>query len=186
MSCRPCFGAVVVLLGVAAISAAALVGWSDPMSAGTSASDSPAAAEQDAAPPAPQSGESKGVAAAAIPPVPWRTDLTAALAESAHSGEPLLVDFAAAWCPPCRLMDEKTWSDPTVRKAVTADVIPVKLDVGNAAAQAASDDYDVAYLPTLLLLNPAGEEVARTGFVDAAGLLEFLDENRAAATASDR
>ncbi|MFH5804721.1 thioredoxin family protein [Alienimonas sp. DA493] len=173
---RPCLGAAVAVLGVAAIAAAGFVGWSDPLSAGPSAG----------APAVSPSAVGKRTETVLSSQVPWRTDLTAALAESARSGEPVLVDFAAAWCPPCQLLEEKTWPAPAVRAVFADGVIPVNLDLDDAAAQAASETYDVAYLPTLLLLDSEGEEVARTGYIDAAGLVEFFDEHKAAATAPGR
>src|SRR5690606_7706577 len=45
--------------------------------------------------------------------VRWHHTLDAALKESESTGKPIFVDFYATWCPPCHMMNDKTFPDPT-------------------------------------------------------------------------
>ena len=86
-------------------------------------------------------------------PIPNTTDDTFA-AEVLETEGPVLVDFTAAWCPPCRVM-EPILSDLAAERA---DLRVVRLDVD--ANQATAARYGVLSMPTFLLFR-AGEPVLK-------------------------
>jgi thioredoxin 1 len=68
-------------------------------------------------------------------------------AEVLESGTPVLVDFTAAWCPPCRAMN------PILEEVAAAreDLRIVKVDVDDNQAVAAQ--YGVMSMPTFMLFR---------------------------------
>lgn len=72
-----------------------------------------------------------------------------------QSDKPVLVDFWAEWCAPCRMLG------PTIdaiaeQFSETAGVVKVNVDDNTATAQR----YGIKGIPTLILFN-AGKEVER-------------------------
>ena len=85
--------------------------------------------------------------------IPTVTD-DAFAAEVLESGTPVLVDFTAAWCPPCRVM-----------KPVLAELARERDDVGIVALDVDADqrtaaEYGVLSMPTFILFKD-GREVQR-------------------------
>ncbi|MGE3473207.1 MAG: thioredoxin family protein [Vicinamibacterales bacterium] len=105
--------------------------------------------------------------------IEWRTDYRAALAESARSGRPVLVDFSASWCPPCIAMKHDTWTAADVASRVNASFIPLMVDVDHDPAT--SSHFGIEAIPTILLVDARGEVIRRAGFLPASGMLRFLD-----------
>jgi thioredoxin 2 len=89
-------------------------------------------------------------------PLPWVVEATAeTYDEELRASVPVLVDFWAAWCGPCRMVTpvvEKLAAEFAGRMKV------VKLDVDAAPSIAAR--YDVQGIP-LLVLHRDGKEIAR-------------------------
>lgn len=85
--------------------------------------------------------------------IPTVTDAAFA-AEVLASEQPVLVDFTAAWCPPCRVMK------PVLAElaAERDDLRVVQLDVD--ADQRTAAEYGVLSMPTFILFRD-GREVGR-------------------------
>lgn len=111
----------------------------------------------------------------AVPPpsaIAWSTALDAALAESARSGRPVLVDFAADWCPPCITMKHDVWPDPEVAAAVSNGYVPLLIDVDKRPDLAAR--YEVVGIPNVMVLDAQGRIVAQASFLNADAMARFL------------
>ncbi|WP_396626138.1 thioredoxin family protein [Luteitalea sp.] len=106
--------------------------------------------------------------------IAWRTDHAAALAESARTGKPVLVDFAAGWCPPCVTMNHEVWPDPEVAALVARDYVPLKVDID--AHPDLADRYEVAGIPSVIVVNASGRVLRKASFLDAGGIRQFLSE----------
>jgi thiol:disulfide interchange protein DsbD len=102
-------------------------------------------------------------------------------ADVARAGRPAVIDFSAAWCLPCRELDEKTFSDPRVREALERRAL-FKADMTRSASPevvALSDKYAILGVPTLVFLDAAGRErqdVRLVGFESAEDFLKRLEK----------
>lgn len=108
--------------------------------------------------------------------IAWQTSLDDALALAKQSGKPLMVDFYADWCPPCKLLDQQTWPDPAVAQEAQ-NVISVKVDVD--ANPNAARNYRIGPIPTILWLDSNGGEKGRiTGFIGPQEMLGLMQQYR--------
>jgi len=105
--------------------------------------------------------------------VRWETDIEKAGKLSREQKKPLLIDFSADWCGPCRLMEKETFPSPAVQELLRR-VIPVRLDIDRDPPLARV--YQVESIPRILLLPPGGAEpkMDLLGFQDARGFAKEL------------
>jgi protein disulfide-isomerase len=100
--------------------------------------------------------------------------LESALAESAKTGKPILVDFTASWCPPCKVMKHEVWPDAQVAKAANDGYVPLLVDVDDPRNAAVAERYGIRGIPTVLVLDGKGK-VLRTGaYMSKDDMLGFL------------
>lgn len=112
----------------------------------------------------------------------WQ-DRSDAAAAAARLGKPVLYDFTAAWCAPCKLLD-KDWADAAVANRVNAAFVPVRVidrvrEDGRNAPDVAElqQRYEVSVFPTLVVATPDGRLVAkREGYRNTEALMAFLAE----------
>jgi len=110
-------------------------------------------------------------------PIAWTAFSDDALARAVAAGRPVLIDFEAAWCLPCREMERTTFRDPAVVRAAAA-FAAFKVDVteSDERAEGLMGRFKVAGVPTYVLLGPDGRERQRfVGFVKVEDMLRGLD-----------
>lgn len=88
----------------------------------------------------------------------------------ANSTKPVLVDFYATWCGPCRILGP-------ILEQLAGELDDIEFVKFNADSGQTPDDYDVTSLPTLVLLDK-GQEVARLeGLLPKPKLVEWIKNN---------
>lgn len=105
--------------------------------------------------------------------VVWLNDWKGARELAQREMRPILLDFAADWCAPCRAMDERFWPDPEVR-ALTDRFVRVRVDFDSQTML--RNKFGVASIPNVVVLDPWENSLGRlTGWSgDPRSHLELL------------
>ena len=91
--------------------------------------------------------------------VQWQHYENAAIATAA--GKPVIIDFYADWCLPCKELDTKTFSDREVAGEL-GRFVRIKADLTNAAdpaVQSLTKQYSIIGVPTIVFLDSSGREI---------------------------
>jgi thiol:disulfide interchange protein len=92
--------------------------------------------------------------------IKWTYNIDEGLAKAKKEHKPVMVDFMAVWCPPCKAMEDSTFSSPEViRKA--GDFVPVRIDIDQQRKVAArynglARKYGGIGIPNILFLAADG------------------------------
>lgn len=94
--------------------------------------------------------------------IAWEKDFKKAQAAARETGKPLMLDFTAVWCKPCKMMDEQFWVRADVVEA-TKPFIAVKIDFDSAKGLV--NKYNVSAIPFVVFTDPLGNLITfRRGF----------------------
>lgn len=96
--------------------------------------------------------------------------MTQTFTEIIHSSKPVLVDFYADWCGPCRMMKPIL---ENVKQKVGDDATIIKVDVDKNSAAAAT--YNVTSIPTLMIFQNGQVKWRQAGVVQANQLIQQLN-----------
>ncbi len=107
--------------------------------------------------------------------IAWQHDVEAAFTIAKESNKPVLAVFGASWCPPCRTMKREVWSDSQVADAVESGFVPLYIDVDDRSLAEFSSRYNVASIPTVLVLDGEGAVVRKRQSMSSADTLAFLN-----------
>lgn len=93
--------------------------------------------------------------------------------EVLKADKPVLVDFFATWCGPCRMVG------PILNQIETEmanEIKVVKVDVDNNQGIAAQ--YGVMSIPTMVLFKDGKEAAKNVGAMPKEGIVEFINANK--------
>jgi len=92
----------------------------------------------------------------------WLTDEAAALADARAANRPMLVDFAADWCTPCKEMDVQVFSKREVAEVMSRlTLLRVDATRQNEAVDALQSRYEAGSLPAVRLVSSDGKILAK-------------------------
>jgi thioredoxin-like negative regulator of GroEL len=101
----------------------------------------------------------------------WQT-FEEGLASAPRTNRPMLLDFWADWCAPCKVMDADVYTKDEVVQAAEP-FVAVRIDYDRKPALARR--YHVSNIPTIVVTDSYGSELFRfTGYIDAAAFREML------------
>ena len=118
----------------------------------------------------------------------WLTDFDKAKQEAARTKRPILADFSGSdWCTWCIRLNKEVFSRADFKAFAKDNLILFKADFPRINTQPAElkkqnkglgTTYSIRGYPTVLLLNAAGKELARTGYQKggAAAYVKHLKE----------
>ena len=112
----------------------------------------------------------------AVDGIAWLPYAETVLAQAAQDGKPVVIDFSADWCLPCKELEHKTFNTPEVIDAAEG-FVPLKADLtqhGSPEVRALRRKFDIRGVPTIVFIDAAGRERANLRAVEFIDKEEFL------------
>jgi thiol:disulfide interchange protein DsbD len=94
------------------------------------------------------------------------------------SGKPVIIDFSADWCIPCKEMDKLTFTDPAVIR-LSEQFHLLKVDLTSSASPEVirlKDRFNIKGVPSILFIDRNGNEISRLRTLGFEKPERFLDK----------
>jgi thiol:disulfide interchange protein len=112
--------------------------------------------------------------------IKWTYNINDGLAKAKKQGKPVMVDFMAVWCPPCKAMEDSTFSDRAVVEKASA-FVPVRIDIDKQREVAATygalaRKYGGIGIPNILFMTADGTKLKHiVGYYGPRELVAAMD-----------
>ena len=111
------------------------------------------------------------------PGVEWRSYSDQLLSDASKNKQPVIIDFSAEWCAPCRQLDEITFHNRDVVKQAQEKFTMIKVDLtrrGNPDYERLLQQYEIKGVPTVVFIDGLGKERQDLRLVDFLPAEQFL------------
>jgi thiol:disulfide interchange protein DsbD len=96
--------------------------------------------------------------------------------EAKKQAKPVIIDFTADWCVPCRIMEKRTFASlPVIAKA--KQFLTLRVDLTHSAqpkSRSLMEKYRIKGVPTVIFLDQGGNEIEDLRFYEVIKPEEFL------------
>lgn len=95
------------------------------------------------------------------PGIEWQPCSRSLVEQAAREGRPVLIDFSADWCLPCRELEHGAFRHPEAVR-LSQEFVRLKVDATDSrppAVREALQRYQVRGVPTVVFLDSGGQEV---------------------------
>ena len=111
--------------------------------------------------------------------IDWQKFSEQKITQAKADGKPVIIDFHADWCIPCKELDAVTFSNPKVIEE-SKRFVGLKADMTKSVSpevDALRIKFKIVGVPTIILIDSQGKEAKRfTGFISAEEFLKYLKE----------
>src|SRR5687767_7645720 len=95
--------------------------------------------------------------AAAEGEIKWFNDLRQASAAAQEANKPMMIEFGADWCGPCKIMESQVYTDVRVPQGLTQQIIAVRIHCHIQTDFVRK--YNVEAIPYIVFANSFGTEM---------------------------
>ena len=104
------------------------------------------------------------------------------LEQAKTDGKPVILDFYAVWCIPCKELDRNTFTNEEVVK-LSEEFVTLKVDLTHESDQLVKDlkkVFEIRGVPTIVFIGENGKEIKHLSFYEFIEAEEFLNKMKEA------